>query len=103
MSRKQQLRGTCAYRLGYDAFGDGAPYEEGSGSYYPGSNHDAWKLGWLDARDEQVERKAREPDDRMLYLLRAIRSWGDDWGDDGHVCAYAAIAEALEMIWEKVK
>lgn len=100
MSRKQQLRGTCAYRLGYDAFGDGVPYEEGSGAYYPGNNHDAWKIGWLDARDEQVERKAREPDDRMRELLSTILE-----NSELHSNQYAheAIAEALELIWEKVK
>lgn len=100
MSRKQQLRGTCAYRLGYEAFGDGVPYEEGSGSHCPVNNRDAWKIGWLDARDEQVERKAREPDDRMRELLSTILE-----NSELHSNQYAheAIAEALEMIWEKVK
>lgn len=91
MSTRSRARGTIAYAKGREAgladSGESNPYEAYS------DNARYWRAGYEDGAHERKDREAREPDARMHELTAMIRYHGD----------HEAIAEAIEMIWEKLK
>lgn len=101
MSAKGKRRGTHAYSMGATAFNEGSTDAEMTNPYHYGDNHLAWQEGWADAEAEYERQQAREPDDRMREMLNTIRRSGDDV--PGATELVDAIADAIEMIWEKVK
>lgn len=101
MSAKGNRRGTRAYGMGVIAFKDGAHLCDADNPYLYGDNYRAWREGWADAKAEYDQQQAREPDDRMREMLNTIRRSGDDV--PGATELVDAIADAIELIWEKLK
>lgn len=101
MSARGKRRGTYAYAQGAEAFADGIRCTDAHNPYQYGDNWRAWNEGWGDAEEAYKEQQAREPDDRMRELLMTIRARGDDVSGTTELAD--AIADAIEMIWEKVK
>lgn len=93
MSAKGKRRGTHAYSMGFTAFDEDKDLS--ANCYQYGDNYLAWQEGWADAKAEYDRQQARDPDDRMREFLMTIRTV------DGTV--QEAIADAIEMIWEKVR
>lgn len=98
MSTRSQARGTIAYAKGLEAgladSGESNPYEAYS------DNARYWRAGYEDGAHERKDREAREPDARMHGLLMTIRPLGAAVGSEELT---DAIADALELIWEKLK
>jgi len=91
MSRKLNLRNTIAYTMGFDVALRGTPDAVLSCPYRDGINSDAWRLGVEEGLADRAYRNAN-PDKHFASLVRSVRD-----GDN------EATAEALELLWEKMK
>lgn len=92
MSLRSRSQGTYARSIGYEA-GRFSPLEA-ENPYEPFSaNHAYWVFGYEDGCADRELEEAKEPDRRMDELTGMIRRNGDR----------DAIADAIEMIWEKLK